>query len=82
MDVSNQVPGLKRNKGLKTWRIMDENGNWYSKYEVHFSILLISNDESTNIRQEVPSTLHSVILPTMFPKNGLVRQLLMLIFIH
>lgn len=27
-DVSSELPGLKRRKGLSSWRVMDEGGHW------------------------------------------------------
>jgi len=29
-DASGEVPNLKRRPGLRTWHVMDENGNWCS----------------------------------------------------
>lgn len=33
VDVSNELPGLKRASGLMNWKYMDNDGNWYENHE-------------------------------------------------
>jgi hypothetical protein len=33
VDISDQLPGLKRRNGISYWRVMDKQGNWYEKHE-------------------------------------------------
>ena len=33
VDVSNELPNLKRKPGIKHWRVMDRDGTWYNTHE-------------------------------------------------
>jgi len=33
LDVSNELPHLKRSPGLHTWKVQDKNGKWHESYE-------------------------------------------------